>query len=187
MRSEDAESSSDVYNLQSGIQLYDLVKITDNTLLLYHVSEGLAQNVGKVCQQVTRSAGLIYAVRYSESEENNHLLKLYNLIEAINGNEINNPFSNAALKRLFQKAFVYVLVFKDVRGRLLHNNLQNSIGDFSTSDIAMHELLQTNVRLQQLGFELRLCQIHSEGANDRESCSDSDESDADGVVVQWSW
>ena len=186
-QSEDAESPSDFYNLQSDIQLYDLVKITDNTLLLYHVSEGLAQNVGKVCQQITRSARLIYAARYSESEENNHLLKLYNLIKAINGNEINTSFSNVALKRLFQKAFVYVLAFKDVRGRLLHDNLENSIEDVSTSDIAMHELLQTNVRLQQLGFELRLCQIQSKGANDRESCSDRDESDADGVVVQWMW
>ena len=163
------------------------MKITTNTLLLYHVSKGLAQKIGKVCQQITRSAGLIYAARYSESEENNHLLKLYNLIEAINGNEINTSFSNAALKRLFQKAFVYVLAFKDVRGRLLRDNLENSIEDFSTSDIAMHELLQTNVRLQQLGFELRLCQIQSKGANDRESCSDRDESDADGVVVQWMW
>ena len=163
------------------------MKITDNTLLLYHVSEGLVQNVGKVCQQITRSVGLIYAAKYSEREENNHLLKLYNLIEAINGNEINTSFSNAALKRLFQKAFVYVLTFKDVRSRLLHDILENSMENFSTSDIAMHELLQTNVRLQQFGFELRIYQIRSEGASDREFCSYRDESGGDGVVVQWSW
>ena len=173
----DFDIPSDVYNFESEIVLYDLLKIRTNELLLYHVNEGFAKDISKVCQKIVKSAGIIYAARYSGNNENNYLLKLYNVLQAVNGRETRSSFSNTMREELFQKKFVYVYAFKDVNITPLQNGQLNVTG-FTKSDIAMHKLVHINKDLESQGFELRICQIRSETGSDDESGNDS-------VVVRW--
>ena len=170
---------SDVYNFESEIVLYDLLKIRTNELLLYHVNEGFAKDISKVCQTIVKSAGIIYTARYSGNDENEYLLKLHNLLQEVNHKERCPSFSNAVHRELFRKKFVYVYAFKDVNITPLQNGQWNVTG-FTKSEIAMHELLHISKHLESLGFEFRICQIRSEAAGDDESGDDESGDDESG-------
>ena len=164
------------------IELFDILKITDNALYLYHVKKGFPSEIRTVCSQIRTSASIIQAARYSEADKDNCLIELHDqvvnndLTGAKNESEEQHmkirrnafgAFSKEEFSSMFWgKKVVYVYAFKNSTKqgeKLLQKYIkENRVKKYPVSEIARHELMHTNMHLEELGFEFRICQIHAE-------------------------
>ena len=157
-----------------GIELFDIMKVTEDALLLYHVKKGFLPGIRAMCSQIRIGANLIRSARYLKEGEENCLESLLKTAQKLNPNS-NENIERKALVELQKKAFellskdrllemfwkkqvVYVYAFKNVDRNKNDWLLQkDNVDVYPVNDIARHELIHTNMYLEELGFQFRIC------------------------------
>ena len=176
------------------VELFDIMKVVDNAIYLYHVKMGFGCITRDSCSQIRNSAVVINASRHGGGNQN-YLKKYYELVTKYQGDDEFRIKEREKMKKIqlrdlvewFQtRKIVYVFAFaykvektkkseskstekietreeKKMKDYLEKGNL---IG-FSKSVIARHDLYQTNICLEELGFEFAICQINRNGEDDQ--------------------
>jgi len=162
------------------IELFDIMKVTDNELYLYHVKEKFDNIVRVACSQIRNSASVINSSRYGGGEEN-YLEKFYEKFCKKEQRKLEDKDTEEFLKLFQEKRIVFVYAFTKTCSKRKHPNpaiANGSLHDGERTDIflkdclnkygldgyfksmiARHELYYTNTVLEDLGFGFSICQI----------------------------
>ena len=166
--------------LPYNVELFDIMKVLDNELYLYHVKDGFGCITRDACSQIRNSALAISESRRGGGK-NNFLRKYYKLVTNYRKNSQNDNDGdikfrkterdklkkisfNDFLKWFQEKQIVFVYAFTFVREsreiKLKDYLKKGDLKNFSKSHIARHELYHTNLFVEELGFQLAICQIN---------------------------
>lgn len=158
--------------LARGIEFFDIMRVTEKELYLYHVKDGFGQTTRDDCSQIRNGA---YDIKHS----------LQDLYEELEGEE-NRETQRKNLRRVTPEGFkgwfqtkriTYVYAFrhpaknyknKAVKDKKMKNHLANA-REFSASRIAMHEIVHTNLHLEECGVDFAICQIYRENEEVKDS------------------
>ena len=181
--------------ITSYIELFDIMKVEDNRIYLYHVKEGFGAITRVACSQIRNSASAISESRHGGGKTN-YITTFYNNVTTYNANVTNytkapktkedekfrmtekqkleKVKADEFMKWFQEKEIVFVYAFainKEVieekkREVKLNDYLkEENLKKFSKSTIARHDLYNTNLFLEELGFGFEICQIYREGTN----------------------
>ena len=160
-----------------GIELCDIMKLSADAIYLYHVEVGFGQSTRSACLQIRNSASQI-SVSMQGGGQENYLEKYYEYVTNYNDRrEHRMKFKERLLKegkkeflKWFQsKNIVFVYAFGNTireqqdgswsEDKKLREFKDKNVEKFSRSTLARQELCDTNVYLEELGFEFAICQI----------------------------
>ena len=145
------------------IELFDIMRISDDEIKLIHVKHGFDTSIRDVCSQIRSAARLIEESRTSDY---NVLKNFYNQTIKYNEDKKNRIDAKNKLKRISEKDFVgyfnkkitYILAFKD---KATSNRILNASNvELFESNIAKFEIIMLSNYLKGFNnIDFKICQV----------------------------